>query len=385
MSKVSFGQPQIFNLSNTHHDIWNTNKRTISRICDTKFKPAKFEDNTEKVKIGKTYLNRKVKILQFSEQIKQTNSRNDFNPVELRIAYMKKHHSDYENQENPGYNRSAFSFVNLTNLTKKAMPEKIFNPFETKNSNPFELKIKNPFEIETKQKPNPFEIKFQKNPFNAPAITNSKKSMTKFAWPKASPTTPKPTSNFVWPKIPEPKKPTISSSPKISTPTTPFVWPAVKISNPNCGWPKSWLDNNDKKPATQTSLKILPQKSSQVNPKPEKSNSTDTLISQFYRNELIKSMEVRNSIESALIENPYPNQASAIKPVLQRDQYSDQSNSMTMKMTSESKRFLLKSPKMRSKTDVLKKPKSSNGKSKSKFIIQTAITNNFRKSEGFEI
>merc|ERR1712174_91522 len=76
------------------------------KICDTKFKPAKFEDNTEKVKIGKTYQNRKVKILQFSEQIKQTNSRNDFNPVELRIAYMKKHHSDYKNQENPGYNRS---------------------------------------------------------------------------------------------------------------------------------------------------------------------------------------------------------------------------------------------------------------------------------------
>merc|ERR1712178_603891 len=129
MNNFRFGKTTTIDISSSHHDIWNTNKLSYS----DKFEPVKWLDNDDKVLVGKRYKPRQVNIMQFSEQKWNQKSKNDMNPVELRLGYMKS--KTIGRNDNFGYQRD--------DLTKKN-PDKtnsnsIFNPKpNTKFLNPFE-------------------------------------------------------------------------------------------------------------------------------------------------------------------------------------------------------------------------------------------------------
>merc|ERR1711920_411468 len=111
----TFGNNKIHNFSSSHHDIWNTNKLNFSN----KFEPVKYVEpddlDKKQTKRGKVsysfwvnHMHRKgpfheVNIMQFSEQKWNRKRRNDMNPVELRLGFMKSNRMGIN--DNFGYQR----------------------------------------------------------------------------------------------------------------------------------------------------------------------------------------------------------------------------------------------------------------------------------------
>merc|ERR1711976_194451 len=176
MFNVTFGKNKIQEFSSSHHDIWNTNKLKYS----DKFEPIKWLDNNDKVKVGRYYKPRHVNIMQFSEQKWNQKGKNDMNPVELRLGYMKS--KTIGRNDNFGYQRDDLTKKTLEKTSQHSIfnlkPKTTFlNPFE-KPQNTVKFRVFN----QTKPKnvvDSPFKTKTPSFQFDKP-----KDSQFKFEWPK---------------------------------------------------------------------------------------------------------------------------------------------------------------------------------------------------------
>jgi len=360
MNKITFGKNTTINLSSSHHDIWNTNKLNFSN----KFEPVKYLDKDDKVKVGNRYKQRQVNIMQFSEQKWNQKGRNDMNPVELRLGYMKSNQMD--KKDNFGYQRDDLTKRNSNeksrNFVFNSKPKSsVFNPFEkTQKSsvfNPFEKpkNVESPFKFD-KTPASPFKFETTKtSPFKFTQTThstfkfgeitnNSKldKSTTfpfKFETPKSSPFKLGQTNTFKFGELPNNSKPT-----------------AIKdcflgLKNPTqINFPKNTIPFK-----TSTETQTQPIKKPAENP-------DTSLILEHCKLKIAKEIELNNSIEYDLQNNPYPADSFSVtnsSPAL--IQQEKPNHSIDRNLSSVAKKFLF-SP-VKSKSDLMK-PRVKNSKPK---------------------
>jgi hypothetical protein len=373
---------------------------------------------------------RQVKIMQFSNQIEKLNPKLKISPTELRLGYMANNFDQYKNG-NLGYNRDSLVNVESTQQTdfntnifmkndfdenqiskqpfttqpfksqlfnfsqqeSKRPGLNLFTDFKTKDSGE-NAYTKQSFNTQPSQ-PQPFNFSHQEPKNRGFKFTDfkttdaDKKLYTKQPFNiHVQPSKPQP-FNF---SQQEPKKPfafmlntnpsNLSSSKVDTKGEFKFHWPkpeenTTDTKTSTIDWSKSKENSRSQKPlAFNNCFRQLKQNypdlkftnSKAVDTKPPEEKSPDSLILQHTKDKIIKHMELRNSIQDNLQNDPFAiiskSHQSPIKNVYTQESGSQQHNVdqiPEIRMPSSSRRFLYRSVKP--VTD-LNKPKIKHNKAK---------------------
>merc|ERR1712173_527169 len=392
MFNITFGKNTLHEISSSHHDIWNTNKLNYS----DKFEPVKWLDNDDKVLVGRRYKPRQINIMQFSEQQWNQKGKNDMNPVELRLGYMKskpigrndnygyqrdltKRNLDNKNQNSIFNSRPKTSFLNSFEKTKNSEKPSVFDWPKPKNvvDSPFKSTT-SPFQFD-KPKSSPFK-------FKAPKIDPPKSSPFKIfetaVKPDVSNAFEKPKSVVDYPfKFEKSTTSSFKFEPFKFGPSTPFKFTdsqsdpkptaiqgcflGLKNSKLNQNTQISTQDQNKKTIDSQNKILKVPIKKTIDHP-------TDSILLEYCKKQITNEIEFNNSIQYDLQNNPYPNESfSEVKEATQCRKPRDSVGSIDRSLSSVTKKFLFSPVAAKSK---LKKPKTQNSKAKtSKTQMKPAV------------
>jgi len=322
----------------------NLNTPIPPKTFSTQFQPVTYEDKEDKVKVGRQFKNRQVKIMQFSEQIHKSNPCAKMNSVELRLGYLKNNSEQYKTG-NSGYNRDSLVKTASKNelITKSSVFE--FNKkSSTLSSNPFNLNSFNPkLTNSTPFNPNPT------NPFNPNPFKTS------------------PFTLFIFPKEGEKLQVLHKNKDTKSTETN--------VGCHNCLGPNNKPSVSETTPAFKFTF---PQTSSIKQPEKPVANikvfdaAPDSLILQHSKSKIIKHMELRNSIQNHLNNQPFDHDQEQLKNNTPVNKPVEIEQSIVHKMSSSSRRHLFKTVRP---TFDLSKPKTNQTKSKNAKTSQIAFSN----------
>ena len=413
MKQFRFGQNTTFNLSSTHNDIWGTNNlgtkntvfgqkttsvpspfpfmfknlntKTTLKTISASFQPVTYEDKEDKIKVGRKFQNRRVKIMQFSEQINKANPGLKMNSVELRLEYLKNNSEQYK-KGNLGYNRENLKTASKVEPFNKSFLFEFNKKSGSVDPNPFKQNVFNQNPINQNPfSPNPFKTSpFNLNPPQKSSIFEFKpKSIEKlrmacsnifrFEFPQK-----RDKSSFKFPQ--EGEKLQVLKKNKDSKTTESNFACHNCFSEPNCFcrpqnlvpqnlFSESKFDfNSTFLQSSSTKQTVKPAVSEKL---PEK--IPDSLILQHSKSKIIKHMELRNSIQDHLNNQPFDHDKEQLENDTLVDKPVKNENVISFKMSTSTRRHLFKP--VRQSFD-LSKPKTNQTKSKNSKTSQIQFSNN---------